>query len=103
MEQRIHEVEQITDLKDMLNKSAIKFSEKPAFKFKTEKVGEFRVITYSQFKSEVDALGTTLIQLGMKGKKIAVISENEKTVYRIENRKFNFTFRGRGYILFKKL
>lgn len=76
MEQRIHEVEQITDLKDMLNKSAIKFSEKPAFKFKTEKVGEFRVITYSQFKSEVDALGTTLIQLGMKGKKIAVISEN---------------------------
>ena len=38
--------------------------------------GEYRPIFYSQVKKDVDALGTRLIDLGLKGAKIAVIGEN---------------------------
>ncbi len=73
---KIHEIEKIIDLKDMINKSAEKFGDKPAFKYKTDIPGEFNVITFAQFYEEINALGTQLIKMGLKGKKIAVISEN---------------------------
>lgn len=72
----IHEYTKITDLKDMLNKSAKKYGDKAAFKFKTEIPGEFREKSYKEFFNEVNALGTALINLGLKDKRIAVISEN---------------------------
>lgn len=73
---KLHEIEKIIDLKDMINKSAEKFGDKPAFKYKTDIPGEFNVITFAQFYEEINALGTQLIKMGLKGKKIAVISEN---------------------------
>lgn len=73
---KLHEIEKIIDLKDMINKSAEKFGNKPAFKYKTDIPGEFNVITFAQFYEEINALGTQLIKMGLKGKKIAVISEN---------------------------
>jgi len=39
-------------------------------------LGKFREISYKEFYDEVNALGTKLIDLGLKDKKIAVISEN---------------------------
>lgn len=76
MREAIHEFERFTDLKDMLNKSVEKFGNKPAYVFKTEELGKFKEITYKEFKDDVDALGTSLINLGLKDKKIAVIGEN---------------------------
>jgi len=76
MEKRLHEIVQITDLKDMINKSAKAFANKPAFKFKTENPNEFRTITYKEFSEQINALGTALIKMGLKNKKIALISEN---------------------------
>ena len=76
MESRIHDFVEFKDLKDMIKKSKEMFGKRPAFKFKTEKEGEFRVITYTEFANEIDALGTKLIDMGLKSKKIAVISEN---------------------------
>ncbi len=72
----IYEFEEITDLKDMLKKSVKKYGDEDAFKFKTDEPGKFRIITYKEFIGQVNALGTTLINLGLKDKKIAVISEN---------------------------
>lgn len=72
----IHEYTKITDLKDLLNKSAKKYGDKAAFKFKTDVPGEFREKSYKEFFNEVNALGTALINLGLKDKRIAIISEN---------------------------
>ena len=65
-----------TDLKDMLNKSGEAYGESSAFMFKTEKAGEFKTITHKEFRGEINALGTSLIKMGLKNKRIAVISEN---------------------------
>ncbi|MCQ4635675.1 AMP-binding protein [Anaerovorax odorimutans] len=66
----------INDLKDMLNTSAELFAEQNAYLVKDVPGGEYRPIPYFQVKKDVDALGTRLIDLGLKGKKIAVIGEN---------------------------
>ena len=72
----IHEYTKITDLKDMIGKSAKKYGDKVAFKFKTETPGKFREKSYKEFVNEVNELGTALINLGLKDKRIAIISEN---------------------------
>ena len=73
---KYHEVRKIVSLKDMLNSSAELYSERPAFLTKKVKGGEYCMITYEQFKNDVDALGTKLISMGLKDAKIAVIGEN---------------------------
>ena len=65
-----------TDLKDMLKKTGEAYGERPAFMFKTETVGEFKIITHKEFRDEINALGTALVKMGLKDKRIAVISEN---------------------------
>ena len=64
-----------TDLKDMLNQTGEVYGDRPAYIFKTEE-GKFRIITHKEFRENINALGTTLIQMGLKDKRIAVISEN---------------------------
>ena len=76
MQERIHEVMEIKDLKDMLKKSGERYGGRPAYKFKTEKEDVFDIITHKEFREMVDALGTAFIKLGLKGKRIAVIGEN---------------------------
>lgn len=76
MQERIHEIINITDLKDMLKKSGEIYGDRPAYKFKTNVEGQFDIITHKEFREMVDALGTALIKLGLKGKRIAVIGEN---------------------------
>ena len=65
-----------TDLKDMLKQSGEAYGDRPAYMFKTEKPGEFRIITHKEFRNQINQLGTALIQMGLKDKRIAVISEN---------------------------
>jgi len=73
---KYHEVIKITDLKDMINKSGTKFINEPAFRLKTDKEGEIKSITYGTFLKQINGLGTKLIDMGLKGKRVAVISEN---------------------------
>lgn len=72
----IYDYVEITDIKDLLGKSEAKYGDKPAFKFKTNVPGEFRTTSYKEFADDVNNLGTALIALGLKDKRIAVISEN---------------------------
>ena len=65
-----------TDLKDMLNQTGEVYGDRPAYIFKTEEKGKFRTITHKEFRENINALGTTLIQMGLKDKRIALISEN---------------------------
>ena len=57
-EKRIHNCVEIRDLKDMLKKSGELYGNRPAFKFKTEKENEFRIVTHKEFRYQVDCLGT---------------------------------------------
>lgn len=66
----------ISDLKDMLDTSAQLFSKDTAYMVKDTPGGEYRDITYAELKHDVDALGTGLVNLGLKGQKIGVIGEN---------------------------
>lgn len=76
MSDKLHEVRKIKDLKDMLNQSVELFGDKPLFIFKTETPNKFDSITFKEYKQQVEALGTALVNLGLKDKKIAVIGEN---------------------------
>lgn len=76
MRKPIHKVQKYEDLKEMLQKSGETFGERPAYKFRTEEPGKFRVITHKEFREDINGLGTALIDMGLKDKRIAVISEN---------------------------
>ena len=76
MREPLYEVEKITDLKDMINKSVKKYADRLAYVFKTDKKGEFKEVTYKQLKNDIESLGTALINLGLQDKGIAVIGGN---------------------------
>jgi long-chain acyl-CoA synthetase len=65
----------LTSLKDMIDQSEKLFGKKNAFLLK-DGDGNHKGITYTEFKNNIDALGTALINLGLKDKNIAVIGEN---------------------------
>lgn len=76
MRKPIHEYTKFTDLKDMLKKSGEAFGDRPAYVFKTKEKGKFKEITHKEFRNDINYLGTALINLGLKGKRVAVISDN---------------------------
>lgn len=76
MREPIHKFMEFTDLKDMLIKSGEAFGDRPAYIFKTEEQEKFKEITHKEFREEINNLGTKLINMGLKNKRIAVISEN---------------------------
>ncbi len=75
MNERIYNYLEITDLKDMLNKTKKMYSEKPAYKIKIEE-GKYQIYTHKEVRDMVDCLGTALIDIGLKNKRIAIIGEN---------------------------
>ena len=74
--ERLYEVDDYNNLKEMMKNSKEKYANEVAFKFKTEIPGKLRTENYEEFTDKVDALGTALISIGLKDKRIAVISEN---------------------------
>lgn len=75
MSERLYDYLEIKDLKDMLNKTNKLYGERPAYKIKIEE-GKYKVFKHKDVRKMVDCLGTALINLGLKGKRIAVIGEN---------------------------
>ena len=76
MREPIHDFVQFENLKDMLKKSGELYGDKPAFVYKTKKQGVFKKITHKQYRKDIDMLGTALINLGLKNKRVAIISDN---------------------------
>ena len=75
MREPIHKFTKFTDLKDMITKSKEKFGNNTAYILK-EGEGKYKNVTYNEFVDEINALGTKLIDIGLKDKRIAVISDN---------------------------
>ena len=76
MRKPIHKCTEFKDLKDMLKKSGEKYGDRPAYIYKTDEPGKFNEITHKEFRDDINNFGTALINLGLKDKRIAVISEN---------------------------
>ena len=73
--ERLYEYMKITGLKDMLKKSGEKYGKNIAYKLREEE-GKYKLITHEQVRKMVDGLGTSLINMGLKDKRIAIIGEN---------------------------
>lgn len=71
----LYEIRPIENLKDMLSQSVSLFGDNAAFK-KIGQDGQINSITYKAFAADISALGTALLELGFKNKKIAVVGEN---------------------------
>lgn len=71
-----YETRYVSDIKDMIYSSAAMFSDQRAFLVKDKPGSKYRPILYSQFREDIDGLGAGLLELGLSGKKIAVIGEN---------------------------
>ncbi len=66
---------QVTDLKDMLEKTGNLYGERPGYKIKLSE-GNYKTYTHKEIRDMINSLGTALISLGLKNKRIAVIGEN---------------------------
>ena len=66
---------EVTDLKDMLNKTRELYGDRPGYKIKIGK-GQYKTYTHNEIRDMINYLGTALISLGLKGKRIGVIGEN---------------------------
>ncbi|MBN2853265.1 MAG: AMP-binding protein [Clostridia bacterium] len=72
----IHEVREIKDIKDLLYSGLKVFGENVSFKVKNKQTAVYEDILYKDYVKEVEALGTFLISLGLKDKKVVVTGEN---------------------------
>ncbi len=71
----MYDVKQFKTIKEMLENSGNEFADRTAFviKHKDGKNVEYENITYERFTREINSLGTALIDMGFKDKKIAII------------------------------
>ena len=75
MSEKLYKTVEITDLKDMLNKTKEMYSTKIAYKIRN-KEGKYTTFSHKEIREMIDALGTALIDMGLKDKRIAIIGEN---------------------------
>ena len=74
----LYEATEFETIRDVIKNAVKKHPENNAFilKNKKDKDIEYKKITYKQFDEDIDNLGTELINLGLKGKRIAIIGKN---------------------------
>ena len=68
-------IHQVTDLKDLIYKSADMYKKRTAFKLKN-KEGKIYNVSYMDFKEDIVSLGTSLLKLGLKDEAISIIGKN---------------------------
>ncbi len=77
MTNKPYEPDKINNFKELVERYETLYSDKVAFKYKKHpKDSNVVEITYKEFKSDIDSLGTELISRGFQGKKIAIIAPN---------------------------
>ena len=74
----LYKNKEYNNIREVVNEAIEKYPESVAFtiKNKEEKETKYRYVTYKELGEEINALGTELIHLGLKNKRIAVIGKN---------------------------
>ena len=70
------DIREIVTIKDMLAGSADLYRANPAFWVKKKKGAKYDAINYELLQHDVNALGTMLCHMGLKGERIAVMGQN---------------------------
>lgn len=74
---KLYEIEEVKNFKELINHCIKLYPNKIAFKYKLEpKSTEYITHTYSEFQRDIKNLGTSLIDLGLSSKRIAIIAPN---------------------------
>ena len=74
---KYYPVRSFDNLREMIEQSVALYKDMPAFRFRQSPVDEdIQVRTYSDFLSDYKALGTSLLNLNLKGSRIAVVGAN---------------------------
>ena len=69
------DIREIVTLKDMLKGSAELYWSNPAFWVKEKRGAEYKAVNYGLLQHDVSALGTKLVNMGLKGSRIAVMGQ----------------------------
>lgn len=72
----LYENDYVETIKEIITGTAQRCADKPAYMYKDVSGEPFCSITYGEFKSHMDELGTALTDMGFKGGKISVAGEN---------------------------
>ena len=75
---KIYEAKIFKNIREVIDNSVELYAENNAFIIK-EKQGKdvkYKNITYKEFQKQINSLGTALIDLGLKDKRVAIISKN---------------------------
>lgn len=77
-ENKIFEAKEFNNIKEIIYNCADKYNEKIAFTIKHQENKQiiYENITYKKFLEDINKLGTTLYDMGLKGKRVAVIGKN---------------------------
>ncbi|MBR0374001.1 MAG: AMP-binding protein [Mogibacterium sp.] len=70
------DIRPVTDIRHALQTSVELYGDRPFFYQKMKKGGEFEAVTYRQVQDDMRALGTALVDLGLKGANIGIIGRN---------------------------
>ena len=74
---KLYESIKINDFRELVNRYKTLYFYKTAFEYKeTPHSKEHIKISYAKFADDIEALGTALLDLGLRGKRIAIISPN---------------------------
>lgn len=64
------------NLKELIENTKVEFGEEAVYKFRNTETKEHYTMSYNELVDDVNALGTALISIGLKDKRIGVIGEN---------------------------
>ena len=72
----IYETKNYNNIREVLDNAFTNYPNNVAFRIKEEnnKKIEYKDITYKQFQEEINALGTKLINIGLKDKRVAIMN-----------------------------
>ncbi len=74
-----HEMGKVQDLRQLLDRAVEKYGDKIAFEYKediADKNSKVIVKTFNQYKRDAKSLSTVLLNMGLEGKRVAVIGNN---------------------------
>ena len=80
MKNQLREVPKFENIKEIIYNSVNLYPENIAYTIKEKKEGdkiEYKNVTYTQLLEDINALGTTLYEKGLQGKRIAIIGKNQ--------------------------
>jgi len=74
---KLYNSDKINNFRELVDRYKKLYAKKVAFRYKETPYSQEQItITYEEFAKDIEALGTALLNLGLRGKKIAIIGPN---------------------------